>query len=269
MVYTTGGLVGMDLRPSFTLFALEPGDHTLEDRVASVILPEGHGQLAPRVPASDYDSNGFDDLCVQDTTDDDVSIFYGPLDGDHLKSEADARILRDPDAELQGFTQCGSIGDIDGDGDDDFAIGAADISATGFSGGERTWWGGIAVFLDPPQGEMLASEADIVFRIDEDAFTQTHIFHPVGDLNGDGYDDVAYGGWGWNEAFIFYGPIEERGEIDHTQADAKITGSLINSISATDFNGDGVNDLVLSNYLHEDRGAVWVFHGGSEPVSNP
>ena len=264
--FGTGGSVGSDIRPAFAVFDILPGAFDFDDRVARFVYPEFHILLPPHVPAADYDANGFDDLCAIDITDDDVRIFYGPVAGDYDRTEADAVIRKDPHAELEGFTYCGSIGDIDGDGDDDFAIGASDITANGWTGGERTWWGGIAVFLDPPQGELLASDADLVFRIEEDILTMTHLFHPVGDLNGDGYDDVAYGGWGWNQVFIFYGPIHERGEIDHTHADATITAdATFNTITATDFNNDGVSDLVLSNYLYEDRGAVWVFYGGSQP----
>src|SRR5438093_6124966 len=99
----------------------------------------------------------------------------------------------------------------------------------------------------------------------------------VGDLNGDGFDDILLGtdiagGSGQGQAFLFNGPLF--GERDASSADAIITGSFPNEsfgawvASAGDVNNDGVKDIIVGAPRFPlngvDTGRAYIFYG---PVS--
>ena len=65
--------------------------------------------------------------------------------------------------DLTGSYYCGSVGDIDGDGADELAIGSIDFSVVSYPDGEGVGLGGVSIFADPPTGQVSLSQADWVF----------------------------------------------------------------------------------------------------------
>jgi hypothetical protein len=87
----------------------------------------------------------------------------------------------------------------------------------------------------------------------------------LGDVNSDGYDDVAISADGRNRVYVFYGP--QTGAVTYADADVEITlstgGQLGYDIAnAGDTNNDGYTDLVVSDpYANSNAGAVYIVHG--------
>ncbi|HMR41902.1 MAG TPA: FG-GAP-like repeat-containing protein, partial [Ignavibacteria bacterium] len=93
----------------------------------------------------------------------------------------------------------------------------------------------------------------------------------IGDINADGYDDIAVGAPeydnGRGRVYIYYG-----GSVMDTVHDASITGTSISSLnkfgqsisSGGDMNGDGFSDIIIGSpgYLNS-RGLAQIFFGGS------
>ncbi len=105
----------------------------------------------------------------------------------------------------------------------------------------------------------------------------------ISDLNGDGMDDLAFGGpydvgdhglgrYHAGVVYVFFGPISSTREVS-AQCDVKIVGAQDNdllgeSLSSGDMDGDGMDDLVLGAPRADpgsvtDQGAVYVLKGRS------
>jgi hypothetical protein len=148
------------------------------------------------------------------------------------------------------------VGDINGDGYDDVVVGA--------EGGNyaKLYLGG-AVFDTIP---------DLIFNLPE-GYKGSNFGWAIasGDLNGDGYPDIAigaphYGDFGQGKVFIYYGGSGLDTIPDKTVS--YYTGfryTLGYSMAIGDINGDGYDDLVISAPRDDIdwRGRIFVYFGGS------
>lgn len=100
----------------------------------------------------------------------------------------------------------------------------------------------------------------------------------AGDLNGDGYSDVAVGAWetaAGGTVYVYYGSATGIG----TTPNVTLTGGVVNSNfglgvdGAGDVNGDGFEDLVVgasawnNNAATLVEGAVFVYHGSATGIA--
>lgn len=170
-------------------------------------------------PAGDVDGDGFADFLVG--SDDDST--HGPAAGRiRVLSGRDGSLLRehfgDKANDRLGFGLGKSVGDLDGDGHDDYVAGAmetADLVSYGY-GYVRAWSGATGALLH----EWVGSELDAAWGE-----------HPtiIGDINQDGHDDVVIGA-----AFANPGGVVSAGRVEiYSGAD----GSLLWS-----HDGQGVSD---------------------------
>ncbi len=212
-------------------------------------------------PAGDINGDGFDDVVVGAETSNKAYIYIGSSQG-----------LTNP----AYFTATGSFdrfgysvgggGDVDDDGFDDFIVGAPDgkvISGPVDSGIAMLYYGaGIGL---PTLGVTLSGEAS------NDNFGWS--VDVVGDLNQDGYADVAVGalendanGSNAGRVYLYYGSaagITTTASLTLT-GEAAFDGFGVSVAGVGDVNGDGIDDLAVGawgNSSTTEAGRAYVFYG--------
>jgi hypothetical protein len=148
------------------------------------------------------------------------------------------------------------VGDVNGDGFADWVVSAAAYDR--LSGRAWLYYGGAAPDANP--------DLELTYAMPGDAFGTS--VAGAGDLNGDGFADVAIGapqtvGSSVGEVRVFYG-----GATPNNVVDANLVGSAGNLFGATvagagDFNGDGFADLAVGSPSIGGAGGVAVFAGAA------
>ena len=187
--------------------------------------------------AGDLNSDGYSDVVVGAAT-------YGPpIDiGRAYVFFGGAAMNNTPDLIMQGeagFENFGTVvssdGDVNGDGYSDVVVGSPTYSGTfTYSGRTYVFFGGAA----------MDNTADVIMTGETVNLFLGSSVSCAGDVNGDGYSDVAVGASGYNtytgRVFVFLGGVA----MDNT-ADVILTGETTSTTfgrsvsSAGDVNGDG------------------------------
>ena len=189
----------------------------------------------------------------------------------------DGPILRNGD--LFGWS-VESISDLDGNGVDDLVVGA--LSDNGSSGATPDNFGNIHILFLDTDGSLVRSTVEVRDNTangptlnEDDGFGYS--IANMGDLDGDGYDDLAVGAHGDDAGGSNFGTVhilfmDEDGavklakEINHTKPNGPVLGNGYQFGSAVenigDLDGDGVNDLAVGVHLDSDtstrRGSVQI-----------
>jgi len=139
------------------------------------------------IAAPDLDGDGQLDLCVSAPLDDQVGTragrvgcFYGPVTGRHPLSSADITFVAEDTYAFFGFSLAAL--DLEGDGDDELAIGVPDDPYFGHG------WPGKVYLFDP-----VTRGAEPVSILAGVPFDGLGIDMAAGDIDGDGRDDLALG----------------------------------------------------------------------------
>ena len=182
-----------------------------------------------------------------------------------------------------------NVGDINGDGIDDFAIGA-----TGVGGASQ---GAVYIVFGSASGYPAAFNLSTLngtngFQINGGEYAQDFVGVSVsggGDVNNDGIDDLIIGasgadpdGGGSGAAYVLYGKnVAVDGAFASDIATSSLTGTTGFQISGTngsdglgfavamgDFNGDGIEDMLVgANQADSYRGAGYVIFGKDTGVN--
>jgi hypothetical protein len=159
-----------------------------------------------------------------------------------------------------GFLARG-IGDVNGDGWDDVMLGTHNYDGSFTDQGAVYVWYGSATGLGPSgtvanaDWSAFGGQASAYFGWAGDG---------VGDLNGDGYDDLAVGAYGYDSGetnegavFVWYGSasglglIGSPGNADWSAESNAVSAQLGYSLRpAGDVNGDGYADLIAGAYAY-------------------
>lgn len=176
------------------------------------------------------------------------------------------------------------VGDVNGDGFDDALVGGYRASGGACSGG---YCGGAMLFFggeDVTRANL--SIADSVYLSGTSRYEYAGIsVAGLGDLNGDGYDDMGVGAYGngYNgsysgSVYIVYGGnnLPEPGDVLSLNSAAQVFGEYSYdyfgySVAGGDFNGDGYSDAFMGTpYGETDTGypgKMHLYYGGPEKLS--
>ncbi|MCD6418248.1 FG-GAP repeat protein, partial [bacterium] len=216
-----------------------------EELLPSLVLvePGSSGNFGWSIAGGDFDGDGIDDIAVGAP----MTKIYGEpyprgavyvyLAGDF---SAPAMMINGLSSGDQMGISLDCAGDFNGDGYDDLLAGANVVDHIGAA---YIFFGG-PDFDDVP---------DVVFGGENPYDNFGYSSAGLGDINGDGYDDVAVGalynderGWRTGRVYIYFG-----GEVFDTIPDVVLTG--LDSLDdfgtcldgRIDFDGDGIFDLLV------------------------
>ena len=205
---------------------------------------------------------------VWDTVDNDCNDYTDDMD----VADASSAHLNGDYYDYLGYYDGISVGDWDGDGQDDMALG-------GLYTGNYYYVGGVYLVDGAPYAGYAGEASDNEYAY-IDGGTYYNYFGAMdafaGDQDGDGQDDLYAGGSdyyygdgsGNYASALFYGPIS--GDLDISEADVLWTGTLsyysyTEVLSSFDYDGDGNDDVLhgdWGNYSTEE-GYVYLFLGAS------
>ncbi|MCB9779336.1 MAG: VCBS repeat-containing protein [Alphaproteobacteria bacterium] len=193
----------------------------------------------------DLTGDGLTDLIAGTQGDDgDVYVIPGPITAGGAADAVGHTLFRVPDGRNDGWHI--ELGDVDGDGIGDAVVAAPDDDGETYQSGE------IRVVLGPITGDSDLSDADSTLSDSTvDNFLGWGL--GIGDLDGDGKDDIAAGGpiadAGGGVVLVFHG-TPPAGAVDSSGADLVVRGTGLDFIGLDvdigDVDGDGVGDLVAA-----------------------
>jgi hypothetical protein len=227
--------------------------------------------------AGDVNGDGYEDVIVGAYRNDDgVNSWAGEAYVYHGSSTS---LLGSPDWSDRGEAagdrfgmSVASAGDVNGDGYDDVIIGAYGNDDNGSMAGEAY------VYFGSASG--LSAIPDWSHRGVDPGDNYGRNVAGVGDVNGDGYDDIIVGAHGntslgteTGSAYVYYGSSSGPSAIP----DWADTGEAANNRfgypveGAGDVNDDGYDDIIIGAYLNDDIGAnageAYVYYGSSTGLS--
>ncbi len=223
--------------------------------------------------AGDVNGDGYEDFLITAPgkgVGSDTGVVYVYFGGPTLDVYPDVVIVSPfPDAWFA--TSAAGVGDLNGDGYDDIAVGAprADLFLGEDEGYVYIYFGGTA----------MDSLHDHVFTGEKVGSLFGTSVAGAGDVNGDGYDDLIVGAKGYADtvgttihhgaAYLFLGRATLDTTYDLILVEGNGTDEFGTSVAgAGDVNGDGYDDFLVGDprftrsvYGNTVRGGVWLYYG--------
>ncbi len=227
----------------------------------------------------DIDGDGHDDFAAgadgEATSSGSVYVYFGSPTG--LDASTEQKLSGSTVREGDGFgSTMSAAGDVNGDGHADLLVGA--YGSDGPAGKDR---GAVYVYLGGASGLDVATEQRLAASDAENYDLFGFAVAGAGDLDGDGFDDVAIGAFGEDSlgndsgaVYVFYGSasgIDPTTEQRLTASDGGDYAAFGDAVSGrVDLDGDGFDDLVVGAPGDDEAGsyggAVYVFYGSATGV---
>lgn len=261
----TGELAGGDKGAAYVFYG-GPGANEAPDLVLQgAFMADNFGTSV--ASAGDMNGDGFGDLIVgawRAGTETGAArtgrayVFFG---GPGVDAVADLVLIGAASDDRFGIS-VSSAGDVNADGFSDVIVGAPNNDAGGTSAGRAyIYFGG--TFPDATADRILGG-------LEGDAFGYS--VSSAGDLNADGFADVAAGAYadgGTGRAYVFYGGPALDGAPDRVFVGVGEDDHFGQSVASVgDVNGDGDDDLIVGAVLNDaggtDAGRAYLFYGGAD-----
>ncbi len=232
----------------------------------------------------DLNDDGYDEFIIGNIYDEGLGLsnqgaaylFMGKSNGwsRHMSpGDADA-IFYGHSVNSGAGSTCKGIGDVNGDGISDFAIGAGNGEIYIIFGRLACDWG----------QNFILSDADIIIAPEEESgLARALVIAPAGDVNGDDYKDFIIGDHYYpryyydyistGRVYIFFGKGSGWQNMNRSEADVIFDGESEGdgagrSIAGNfDYNGDGLSDILVGAQGNDqngvDAGKVYLIYGRS------
>ncbi len=245
--------------------------------------------------SADFNGDGFDDLAIGvpwEEIDGEsagaVHILFGSTDGLTTESEQFWHRGRSGiEGDLEGgFGWALGVGDFDGDGFDDLAIGVPYEFISGWkdAGSVHVLYGSSGG-VRASNSQLWNKDVDGVLGTlgNNDAFGSALA---GGDFNNDGFDDLAIGApgeaiggddqsyagavnilYGSSDGLTAAGDQRWNQDTDGVDDAAEFNDNFGGALTAGDFNGDGYFDLAIGVWGESESGAVYVMRGSEDGLT--